>query len=407
MSSVKNMSLQNCIAWARDKRRNPVTRRAISVNGPTYKAIEAACEQHLQNMKSIDEHVFYPTMSAVEFEELYKHLHSILDAEARDLITTGTSNDDRIKEVKDMAHHIEKYKEGFPISATVQAHLQGGERSKLFLLRKKANQILFIRSTLGDMQPVIEKKSYSATKEVPSSQLSKSSSIHESLPELPKKTRAELLKDLEAVCSELYDPIAMDDFSKFRKKKLHLVVAVGPDGGRKHCYYVKSLHNAWVEAVESNKSVKDPMNPRHRLTEEELREVAFKMRYIDHDYKPPRKSMAIDPRLQMKIEEEAHTPNFYHITASFQLGQVRLFWDLGYIPADIDVQDTGSSDLTSTVMVAKIHDLFQKGRIFKRNFIPIDGNCCRVHLWKKPAFWGTGQERIQKFLALMEELNRA
>lgn len=380
---------------------NPVTKRRIAVDGETYRRLQQKCEE----LMTVRGHVFRPSMSAEEFALLFAAIHAELDAEGVKLITTGNIDRDKVNGLRLLVFEIEKYRDQ---STFLEPYLQGGERSKMFLTRKKANQLLHIKDTLHEVQPATDVKSYNSTKSsVASSKRSLSSPIPEELSPLPKKTRKALLDDLEKVCSEMLDAITYEEFSAYRKKKLQLVVAIGPDDGKKHCYYVKSLHGLWRDAVESNKPFKDPLDPSHRVTQAEQDEIYKKMRYVDPQYKRPEKQVPIDPRLQMKIQEDARTPNFYHITVSFRLGQVATYWDLGYIPADIDQEESGSLDMTSTAMAGKIYQLFNKGRIFKKNFIPIDGNCCRIHLWKKPGYWGTGAERLQKFRALMEEIDRA
>ncbi len=394
------VTFADCKKWHETPSVNPITRRRIAVGGPVYQRLMTDCA----NLFRVEDHVFTPTMTEAEFVELYRQVHKMLDAEGVKLITTGEIDRDAVVRVREVVRAIEGYQDVVPFLAS---YVTGGERSKFFMTRKKANQLLFIKDTMGDMQPVDTHKSYGSTKSVSSSKRSLSSPIPSELSPLPSKTRKELLGDLEKMCSEMLDAITYEEFETFRKKKLQLVVAIGPEKGPKHCYYVKSLHNLWADAVQQNKAFKDPLDPSHRVSDREKDEIYKKMRYVDPQYKRPERQMDIDPRLTMKIEEKPSAPHYYHITVVFRLGQVAMGWDLGYIPADIDQDISGSLDMTSTAMAGKIYQLFNKGRIFKRNFIPIDGRCCRIHLWKTVAYWGSGEERLRKFRTLMEEIDRA
>lgn len=393
------VTFEDCKKFRENPTVNPITRRRILVDGNVYRQLQQACSELMR----VEEHLFSTGMGAERFGLMYAAIHAKLDAQAVRLITTGEIDREEVIRLRELVRAIEATGGEF-----LQPYVTGGERSKLFLTRKKANQLLFIKNTLGEMQPAEEAMpSYGSTKSVSSSKKSLSSPIPAELPPLPAKTRKELLRDLEGMCSEMLDAITYEEFSGFRKKKLQLVVAIGPEGSKKHCYYVKSLHGLWKNAVQHNQAFKDPLDPSHRVTEKEQDEIYQKMRYVDPAYKRPTRKEEIDPRLSMKIEERATVPNFYHISVSFRLGQVATHWDLGYIPADIDQDVSGSLDMTSTAMAGKIYQLFNKGRIFKRNFIPIDGNCCRIHLWKKPSYWGEGEEKLRKFRELMAEIDRA
>lgn len=400
MNREMSVTFDDCKKWREVPSINPLTKRRIAIYGPVYQRLKDKCEALFR----VDNHIFRPQTSAEEFAAMYSAIHSKLDEEGVKLITTGEVDRDKVVRLREMVRAMEGYHDMMPF---LQQYMAGGERSKFFMTRKKANQLLFIKDTLGDIEPVDVKKSYASTKSVSSSKKSLSSPVPSELSPLPAKTRKELLGDLEKMCSEMLDAITYEEFEGFRKKKLQLVVAIGPDGGKKHCYYVKSLHNLWQDAVQQNKAFRDPLDPSHRVTDREKDEIHKKMRYVDLQYKRPERQIDIDPRLTMKIEEKPDTPNYYHISVTFRLGQVSAFWNLGYIPADIDQDVSGSLDMTSTAMAGKIYQLFNKGRIFKRNFIPIDGNCCRIHLWKPVTFWGSGEERLRKFRTLMEEIDRA
>ncbi len=401
MSSTRaSVTFKNCIDWRLTPTINPVTKRRIKADGDVANQLRRDCEQ----LMTLHHHTFRPDMTPEAFGEMYKAIHSELDKEGVRLITTGQIQREHVIHVRELVRAIEGH---LPVAEWLEPYTRGGERSKFFLLRKKANQLLHIKDTLQDMQPVEDNKSYESTKSVSSSKKSLSSPIAEELSPLPKKTRQALLNDLEQVCSEMLDAITYEEFNTFRKKKLHLIVAIGPETSKKHCYYVKSLHGLWRDSVQNNKPFKDPLDPSHRVSAKEQDEIYKKMRYIDPSYKRPERQQAIDPRLNMKIEEEPSHPGLFHITVTFRLGQVAVFWDLGFIPADLDQDQTGSLDMTSTAMAGKIYQLFAKGRIFKSNFIPIDGSCCRIHLWKKPEFWGEGEERLRKFRELMQEIDRA
>lgn len=74
--------------------------------------------------------------------------------------------------------------------------------------------------------------------------------------------------------------------------------------------------------------------------------------------------------------------------------------DLGYVPANITVRDTGSNDETSTVLVTEIRRLWDAHLLLLVESSPIQ--CCRVHLRKPREYW-LGTERLTRFRAMLQE----
>jgi hypothetical protein len=216
-----------------------------------------------------------------------------------------------------------------------------------------------------------------------------------SLPTLPSKTRQQLLKELKAACLNMEDYIFGQRFDKLPKKHLQLMVQLGDDGKKKRCYYVRDLYNMWKIASQANKPFLDAN--RNPVTKAEKDMIMEKIRYVDKQAKDLRVSANDKPNQKMYFHYEMTTTNvlvngervgvpFYKISVRRRFGDlVYIIGNLGVIPANIDERDSGSTDLTSEVILAKLHMLAEKGRILVSNRPPY--RCCRMHFKYDPQYW--------------------
>jgi hypothetical protein len=224
---------------------------------------------------------------------------------------------------------------------------------------------------------------------------------NEVLEALPNKKRTELLRELKAACNEMKDTITGARFDRMRKKQLHLIVKLGKSEGKKRCYYVRSLYKMWQQATAGNKPFVNP-ETREKVTEAEKADIFRKMQYVKRGAQNPEDvdDIKVDSDL---ILEFVPLPGYYKIWMIRRFGnKVYLIYNLGLIPSDIDIAESGSSDITSAVAVTKLTELFNKGRLMQSNFIPY--NCCTIHLGKRAADWSG--DRVAKLANMLEEINR-
>lgn len=266
------------------------------------------------------------------------------------------------------------------------------------------------KSATRSLRPSKSRKTPSSMSSTPSSSKSRNydSSFHRhsalsvmtdieespSLPPLPSKTRQQLLKELKAACLKMEDYIYKQRFDRLPKKHLQLMVQLGEDGKKKRCYYVRDLYNMWKIANDKNKPFVD-VN-RNPITKAEKDMIMEKVRYIDKNAKDLRENTKQknsklyfhyeNVNIRVQIDGAEVPLPFYEISMRRRFGElVYIIRSLGYIPANIDSDDTGSTDLTSEVLLAKLHILAEQGRIMTSNTAPY--TCCRMHFKYDAQYW--------------------
>lgn len=223
-----------------------------------------------------------------------------------------------------------------------------------------------------------------------------------SLPPLSKKSRQAILDELREACIDMRDMISLDEFEDMKKKKLQLVVKIGPKNkeGQQRCYYVKNIYDYINSSVKQGLVPKDPIS-KAKITDAELNEVILpKMRYINRKAKISMVQKKEYPRVTLIIKtvnDPVSLLPYYELKLRRHIGAM-LVWEktVGYIPGYVS---TASADVNSTVVIAKIRELFDNGRLMNET-----GLWPRVHLNKSIAFW-KGPNVVQKLVFMMDELN--
>ncbi len=223
-----------------------------------------------------------------------------------------------------------------------------------------------------------------------------------SLPPLPKKTRQAILDELKEACIDMRDMISLDEFEDMKKKKLQLIVRIGPKNkeGQQRCYYVKNIYDYINSSVKQGLVPKDPIS-KAKLTDIEVNEVILpKMRHINRNAKISAVKKKEYPRVELiirTVEDPISRLPFYELRLKRRIGGM-LVWEkmVGYIPGYVS---TNSADVNSSVVIAKVRELFDNGRLMNET-----GLWPRVHLNKPIAFWN-GPNVVQKLVFMMDELN--
>lgn len=238
----------------------------------------------------------------------------------------------------------------------------------------------------------------------------------------PKKPRKVILRELNRMCTGMRDIISQDRFKKMKKKKLQLVVHIGPknEAGKQSCYYVKNIYDYVRNELANNRTPKDPTT-RHPITQEDMTQVILpKMRYIDVHVIDPFHRKEVNgkvPNIKLEVKNVISLENGRHF---YQVGYIRKIGTqedrsraiMGYIPANIytDKEDrphgmghqtdvfTDQRDLSSSVLLATLNELNDKGLI-----TDVHGRI-RVHINKSMSYWnGTSEQIIYKAHKMMEE----
>ena len=204
-----------------------------------------------------------------------------------------------------------------------------------------------------------------------------------------------LIKSIKSQCHNDADPITMDNFDDVSLQQLQNMVKIGK-GNKKHCYLLESIYEHYKTAVMSRKTVKDPMDPSHELTMEEISDINKKMKAIDSKYKPPvyESPKPYSQGLDLVIEISPRNNSYFSIRVT---KNNRLKFDLGVVPGWVETSHTGSADYTSGVLLSNLRELWER-RLFLNERL-----ACSVTLNRYFSYW-TGSHWRTRFIALCEQV---
>lgn len=209
-----------------------------------------------------------------------------------------------------------------------------------------------------------------------------SSSKKKDLPPLPKKTRGELLDEIENTCKEVIDVFTQSEFKDNKKKQLQLVVKIGPPvHGKQNCYLVTGLYNHILSAVKDKLPIRDPLNKAHTLTSAEIEEVENKIKYLEPDAPPlKRREQKRYPNLELLFNPYQGPDGYMYYTIWLRRNiGIHIQWTrfIGYLP-DID---TEAADINTGTIIVRLKKLHEEGKIFNNYFVP------RLHINKEMEYW--------------------
>lgn len=209
-------------------------------------------------------------------------------------------------------------------------------------------------------------------------------------------TRTKLLNRLKSTCHNDSDPVSLDEFKGMTDKQLSSIVKLGAGKRKKNCYELDTMYEVYKTAVKDNRPVRDPLNPGYTVTPKEIDSINRLMRKRNPNYQPPRRQVMEYPRgAQLRFTPDGR---FYRIVVDGVVPRL----DLGVVPGDIGVADTGSLDSTSEVLLAGIQQLWDARRLLV-SADPV--RCCVVHLRKEKQYW-QGPDKIRKFLNMIDEVRQ-
>lgn len=201
--------------------------------------------------------------------------------------------------------------------------------------------------------------------------------------------------NLKNHCNNLNDPITLEDFKKEDTKN---IVMIGKDTGKKNCYTVESINQVYEKAILSNKIPKDPMNPAHVLTREEIQNIQRLMKKKNIKYIPPVYKVATPyPGYQLVFR---NLPGYAYIEI-YHNNNTNPF-SLGLIPTDIEVADSGSTDVSSAVLIYNLTVLWENRELVT---ISNDKITPKLNIFRK---WYTNlsnrRQIIQDFIKLCQKV---
>jgi len=226
--------------------------------------------------------------------------------------------------------------------------------------------------------------------------------IYSKLEKVCKSTNELLL-----MCWNSEDPITFDPLED---KTINEIITISSsDKIKKYCFLVESLFTYYKTQLAENLPIRNPVDPSRLLTNAEIKRLIEKMKKIDP--KAVKKLTKIKGPLrlthQVRIADMFHPRRrsfeFYEIMLE-NIETDTLVERLGIIPGFVDPRDSGSTDVSSAVVLAKLYELWEKNRLMVTINPPV---CCNVHLRFVVADWfdDAGRFRMDLFEELAYEID--
>ena len=189
-------------------------------------------------------------------------------------------------------------------------------------------------------------------------------------------------------CINDVDPITLEPFDTFTADD---IIKIG-----RHCFSVLSLFDYYVNKIKNREPITNPFIPNSRLTPAQISELKTKIKKLQPNIRMPR---PVRYRIPRGMSLDIHR---YGLFYKLVLRHGTNYYTLGFIPSNIDPETSGSTDLTSAVILTKIRRLWYLGRfLISARTRPVQ--CCKIHLHTDINFWNDNV--MEKFIALSNEID--
>jgi hypothetical protein len=194
-----------------------------------------------------------------------------------------------------------------------------------------------------------------------------------------------------------------------------------------YCFYAPAFYNYLVNQITRNNVVKHPVtkqmtikNPitSEPVDDEDIDNLMQIMKVIDSSIERPVYIKPIhDEMLYIYSSEELYNGHeFFNVFIMRRIGDVNItVRKLCTILADVEIQESGSSDITSNIFIDIVYELFNSGRLLKTYMPPYKdknnefikpmihfNNYATPEQWDKP----TREEQLKMFVHYLEEIRR-
>lgn len=214
--------------------------------------------------------------------------------------------------------------------------------------------------------------------------------------------KAKLLANIYIECHNESDPITLDDFKDLNIQTLETVVKIG-HGKNRHCLTLDSAFDTYNNALMNRKKARDPFNPDHEFTAEEIQEIIKLKKVMDSSFTVPKYMVQpLKPSIQLLF-----IPNYSNEFMCVRvIDRYRVLHDLGVIPSYIEPTATGSTDYSSSVLFANIRQLWDDRKLFRDNKYPFTNCVIDTGDYEKVDDWYNyyGIFKIQQFKTLCENV---
>jgi predicted transcriptional regulator len=226
-------------------------------------------------------------------------------------------------------------------------------------------------------------------------------------------------------CNSNTDAISQDDFddAKYPLAKLQLMFTLQKkndqgDVVRTDCFYAPNFYNYVVNRINAKEPILNPLTKesQHPVSEKDIERLLKIMKVVVPDIeKPEFLAHTQDTKLRIQHREEYYRDKpFYIVSINRKIGDIDFeIYQLCSLPADIDVTETGSTDIASTVFLFNLYKLFSSGRLMTtymppyfdehREYIKLEN----IHFnnYRIPHHWNKKREKqIDMFKHYLDEL---
>lgn len=310
-----------------------------------------------------------------------------------------------------------------PNKNELKKHIDGCKKilDNNYLFRLEDN--LDLEEIYNELETIYERLNQSKSKSITSQSTARESNKSASfsserkrqLPPLENKKRDEILEDVLRHSKEDRDMITLRAFKDMKKKDLQTVVRIGSKtrDNRQNTYAVTSIYKQIHNQVKVGLAPKDPLNPAHIITNDEMIDIHEKIQYYRrgaprpdsiHQYRYPKVEVIFDEmgKWPSMTGGTMTNPGLYTIIIRHTVGthSTDKYW--GTIKY-IDSTETGEPDLNTGIIIEAIRKLHDEGRLLNKDysqnilrFVP------RVHINKNPSYWN--EDPVRKLRLMKEEL---
>ncbi len=206
--------------------------------------------------------------------------------------------------------------------------------------------------------------------------------------------KSRILRRLQDKCYHTMNGVSLEEFEDLPLEELKNIVMIG-SGAKKSCFQLSTAYNIYKTAVEKSLDPVDPYDEDHVFTEAERADIDRKMRRQDPSYQPPVPLSVHVSNLRLRFQNALDNMGrryFAIWVENVRDGTMTL--DLGAIPADIEVEDTGSTNLTSAAVAINIETLWNRALMFYS---------MGLQQWNRLS----NAERLQRFIRLANDVEDA
>lgn len=209
------------------------------------------------------------------------------------------------------------------------------------------------------------------------------------------------INKIEKICINTIDPISRESLFDI---PIDDIIDIG-NGNRKHCYCIDTIIVYIENRIKRHQTLIDPLNPNHIITQDELSKIYQVAKRKNPKFIPFELRTYYPPEYHLIIDIDPWDDNFY--TVEIQINDNQIIF-LGYIPSNIDLENTGNTNQTSAALITGIQILWNRGELVtgvEPNLICIiDIPQTKFTWFESSALFIRGIINMEKFIQLADDV---